>query len=233
MNHNTYVVAAVKPWNIKIYNEKIKHYPGVWRLITEPEQLAEENIKRPRPEYIFFPHWNHIVPDEILAMTNCVCFHETDLPYGRGGSPIQNLIARGHKETMITALKMTSELDAGPVYLKRPLSLEGLAEEIFIRSSHIVAEMIKTIIMETPDPIEQAGEPFLFKRRVPTQSKVPLELDHYEELFDHVRMLDAFDYPRAYIVYGGFKYELSRPSLRTDGIHADVHITKLNGDHDD
>ena len=50
---------------------------------------------------------------------------------------MQNLIAQGHRETVITALKMDNQLDAGSIYMKRPLSLEGLAEEIFIRASHI------------------------------------------------------------------------------------------------
>ena len=46
----------------------------------------------------------------------------TDLPYGRGGSPLQNLIVRGHKHTMISAIKCVKELDAGPIYLKKPLT---------------------------------------------------------------------------------------------------------------
>jgi methionyl-tRNA formyltransferase len=54
------------------------------------------------------------------------------LPYGRGGSPLQNLIDLGHKDTFVSALKMTEELDAGAIYLKKPLSLEGLAEEIYM-----------------------------------------------------------------------------------------------------
>ncbi len=28
----------------------------------------------------------------------CVCFHMTDVPYGRGGSPLQNLIIREPQE---------------------------------------------------------------------------------------------------------------------------------------
>ena len=45
----------------------------------------------------------------------------TDLPYGRGGSPLQNLIARGFLETKISAILVEKQLDAGPVYLKMEL----------------------------------------------------------------------------------------------------------------
>ena len=58
----------------------------------------------------------------------------TDLPYGRGGSPLQNLIIiRGLKTTKITAFKCVAEIDVGPVYLKKTLSLEGNAQDIYFK----------------------------------------------------------------------------------------------------
>lgn len=226
MDNRIYAVATTRPWSIKVYNEIIKKYPGEWSLITEPHELTPNKIRNLSPKYIFFPHWSHIVPDEILNLSTCVCFHGTDLPYGRGGSPFQNLISRGHKETFITALKMVNKLDAGPIYMKHPLSLEGLADEIFIRASLIVAEMIKFIIIENPTPKEQVGEPTFFSRRTPEQSKIPIELNDLFELFDYIRMLDANGYPRAYFNFGVFRCEISRPALRTEEIYADIRITK-------
>jgi len=233
MENENYLVVTIKPWNIKVYNEAIKYYKGKWHLITEPTKLTVDNIKSINPKYIFFPHWSNIVPSEILDTATCVCFHETDLPYGRGGSPLQNLITRGHKETFVTALKMSKELDAGPIYLKKPLSLEGLAEEIFIRTANTVAEMIKIIITENPKPKEQIGKSTLFKRRKPSQSKIPTEKNALVDIFDHIRMLDAEGHPKAFLERDGFKYEISRPSLKTGEIFADVRITKIEGDHND
>jgi len=190
-------------------------------------------INKLKPKFIFFPHWSYIVPEEVLNLVECVCFHESDLPHGRGGSPIQNHIARGHKVTKISALKMSKELDAGPIYLKRTLSLEGLAEEIYIRASKIVAEMILDIISNESVPKDQKGKVAVFTRRKPEQSEVHIELKSLEELFDHIRMLDASEYPRAFIRYGRFKFEISRPALRTTSIEADLRITKcLTGDRE-
>lgn len=227
MENQVYLVATIGPWNIQVYHETIKHYPGKWHLITEPSKLTVSLVKNLSPKYIFFPHWSNVVPNAILNITTCVCFHETDLPYGRGGSPLQNLIASGHRETVVTALKMVEDLDAGPIYLKRPLSLEGLAEEIFIRTSRIIAEMIKVIITENPKPKEQKGAPTIFKRRKPSQSEIPIKISSIVELFDHIRMLDADGYPKAYLEVGNFRYEISRPALRTKAILADVRITKI------
>lgn len=230
MELKNYIVATVRPWNIKVYDEVIRHNPGRWHLITNPDELTLDKLQPINPQYIFFPHWNNIIPDEILNIAECICFHETDVPYGRGGSPVQNLIAHGLRETVVTALKMSKDLDAGPVYLKKPVSLEGLAEEIFIRIANVVAEMIKTILNENPEPQEQVGNPVIFKRRKPSQSIIPKDKNSLSEIFDHIRMLDAEDYPKAFWEFGGFRYEISRPALKTNEILADVRITKILGE---
>ena len=74
----------------------------------------------------------------------------TDLPYGLGGSPLQNLIHRGHTSTMLTALRCSAGLDAGDVYLKQPLSLHGSAEEIFLKADGLIEQMIEHIVIEDP-----------------------------------------------------------------------------------
>jgi len=233
MDNQVFVVATLKPWNIEVYDEVIKHYPGQWHLITEAKDLTVDKIKALAPKYVFFPHWSDLVPSEILDITTCVCFHGTDVPYGRGGSPLQNLIARGHRDTVVSALEMTEELDAGPVFLKRPLSLEGLGEEIFIRAAYVVAEMIKTIISENPKPKEQTGTPTIFERRTADQSQIGADITGLVELFDHIRMLDAESYPRAFLESGCFRFEISRPALKAGEILADVRIVIKEGNGND
>ena len=118
MIKNNYIVATIKEWHIKEFNKYSNSTSANWYLITNKNNLTVKNIRSINPKYIFFPHWSWIVPQEITNNYDCVCFHMTDLPYGRGGSPLQNLIIRGHKTTKITALKMIQELDTGDVYLK-------------------------------------------------------------------------------------------------------------------
>lgn len=223
-----YIVATVKPWNIKAYHDIISHYPGEWTLVTSPDELVRlaRADKAALPDYIFFPHWSHIVSDWFTENTCCVCFHETELPYGRGGSPIQNLIVRNHTETVISAIKMTGELDAGPILLQRPLSLLGTAEEIFIRSSKVVAEMIGEIIKGNYTLTPQQGEITTFKRRKPEQSEITPEITTLADLFDHIRMLDAESYPNAFVKVGKFRLEFSRATLRTGYIQADARIVE-------
>lgn len=220
-----YVVATIRPWNLAVFEEKISRLPGEWRLITSPEELTAPMLATFDPAYVFFPHWSWKIPAEIYRTWPCVVFHETDLPYGRGGSPIQNLIAGGHDSTMVSAIAVTEGLDEGPVYLKRPLSLLGSGEEIFLRAANIIGGMIATIAAERPQPVPQLGEPVAFRRRQPKDSEIDASSGDLDRLFDHIRMLDADGYPPAFLRYGRYVLTFKRASRRTGSLLCDVEIT--------
>jgi len=223
---STYIVAGTKPWNHRAFYEVIRHYPGNWIFVGEKEQLTPSFVKQANPRYIFFLHWSWLVPEEIIDNYECICFHMADVPYGRGGSPLQNLIMRERRHTKLTALRMAHDFDAGPVYLKEDFCLEGNAEEIYIRATHLSAQMIERIIIEQPSPLPQSGEVVVFKRRTPAQSVIP-QFDSLQPLYDFIRMLDAEGYPKAFLVHKGFRYEFSRVALYDGRIVADVIITHL------
>ena len=111
------------------------------------------------------------------------------------------------------------------MYLKEDLSLEGNAEEIYIRASYLSAEMIFHIIDDQPDPQPQVGKAVIFKQRKPQESNIP-ELPDLQALHDFIRMLDAESYPRAFLEHAGFRYEFSRATLYDGKIIADIKITQ-------
>ncbi len=227
-NHN-YVVAGCKPWNARAFDEVISKYPGKWHFISDREQLNLKTLRKVSPRYIFFVHWSWKVSSDILNKYECVCFHMTDVPFGRGGSPLQNLILHRIKTTKLTALRMSEELDTGPVYLKEHLSLEGgTAEEIYVRANNKASEMIRRIISEQPAPVPQSGKVTIFRRRQPRESEIPC-LSNLEELYDFIRMLDAEGYPRAFLEVNGMRFEFSRAALYNGRVVADVTITKIDG----
>ena len=218
-----YVVATTKDWNIKQYHKSVASFDGNWSLITSPEQLTLDFLKDLNPRYIFFPHWSWMVNKEITNRYECVCFHMTDLPYGRGGSPLQNLILKGHKNTLLTALKMTEVLDAGDIYKKVDLDLSGTAEDIYYRVAAKVFELICFIVNNGPRPSEQKGEVTHFKRRTPGESKVPENIN-LNQIYDYIRMLDAPTYPKAFINYGNFKMVFEKAKLSDNKVIANVVI---------
>ena len=150
----------------------------------------------------------------------------TDLPYGRGGSPLQNLLSRDKQETVLSAFLCNENFDAGPIILKKPLSLLGGAEEIYIRMTKLSLEMITVIISNKLQYFEQSKGNFEeFKRKKKSDSEI-IELHDINSIYEKIRMLDANGYPNAFLKIGKIKFEFSRASRKVNHILADVKITK-------
>lgn len=225
MSGHSYIVCTVKPWNLAAYARRTPAMPGTWRLVQSPDELTSALLEKISPRYVFFPHWSWRVPSDLIGRYECICFHMADVPYGRGGSPLQNLVVRGHKATKMTALRMAEELDAGPVYLKRPLSLEGRAEEIFERAADLIYDMIGDIVTRDIVPVPQQGEAVVFSRRTPDESALPQD-ESLARLYDFIRMLDAPTYPKAFIDWGQWRIEFDHARLEQDSVEAHVVIRK-------
>jgi len=224
-----YVVATIKPWNLEAYARYSDELPGNWSLIESPEALTLDALRAINPRYIFFPHWSWKVPDAILNEYECVCFHMADVPYGRGGSPLQNLIVRGHKDTKLSALRMVADLDAGPVYCKHEMSLAGSAQQIYTEMAKLVYTQIRWLISNKPKPQPQTGEIVEFVRRKPEQSVMPKN-GELAALYDHIRMLDANTYPPAIIQWGEWEIKFNNANHVGDVIEASVTISKTPKD---
>ena len=186
-----------------------------WILINKKENFNFKNIKKINPDFIFIPHWSYIIPTKIFSNFECIVFHMTDLPFGRGGSPLQNLIVLGFEETLISAIRVNEAIDSGPIYLKSKMSLNGSAEEIFIRSGNIIFNQIENIIKKRIQPQPQKGIPTYFKRRKESDGDIR-NINDINKLYDTIRMLDADSYPNAFLETKTLKFEFSRASIKAD-----------------
>lgn len=193
--------------------------------LRDREALSRAALDPMAPSYVFFPHWSWRIPADIHTRFSCVVFHMTDVPYGRGGSPLQNLIVRGHRETMLSALHCVEEVDAGPVYLKRPLSLVGTAEEILRRAAAVIEEMIVEIVETRPVPVTQVGPVVTFERRTPADGDLA-PLTEVEQAYDHIRMLDGEGYPSAFLLTPSLRFEFRDARRDQDFVDARVRIWK-------
>lgn len=222
-NGKTYLVAGSRPWSRQVFEETISGFEGNWHFVGDAKDALWGQLDTLKPRYIFFLHWSDKVPRSIWEQHECVCFHMTDVPYGRGGSPLQNLIVRGHKETRMTALRMVEDFDAGPVYDKRPLSLEGRAQDIFLRGNRLSAEMIQELIAQEPTPVPQEGEVEIFKRRKPEDSDLR-NASSVEDAYDYIRMLDADGYPPAFLKTEDLELHFSEAEMENGALTAKVKV---------
>ena len=118
-----YLCCAYRDWSFRLYEKLSKRYKSMI-LLKSPKKLTYRYIKKINPEYIFFPDWSWMIPKEIVENYRCVCFHESNLPKFRGGSPLQNQILRGITKTKTTAFFMKDGLDNGDIILQKNLSLK-------------------------------------------------------------------------------------------------------------
>lgn len=206
-----------------MFAERSKKLPGNWFFADTPEKLKGLLSSDSIPNYIFFIHWRWIVPKTITDKHECVCFHMTDVPFGRGGSPLQNLIVRGYCDTVLTALKMDDGIDSGPVYIKAPLSLEGTAAEIYYRAANLSWDMMLQIIRKKPKPKMQSGPITEFRRRVAADSEIPKSLS-INQIYDYIRMLDAEGYPRAFLSVDDYRLIFENAKLSSGKLTATVTI---------
>lgn len=227
--HPSLLVLSSRPWNGNLIIRLRDRLNCPVESIISPSQLTPEAVASINPQWIFVPHWSHLIPASIWSHWPTVIFHMTDVPYGRGGSPLQNLIQLGHSKTMLTALRCSADVDSGDVYLKQQLDLHGSAEEIFLRADGLIEKMIQRIVREKPVAMPQQGEPVLFARRTAAQSNLSdCSEGELTSWYDKIRMLDAEGYPHAFLEAHGMRLELRRVSRRSDGLHADVRISPIS-----
>ena len=221
-----FILLSDKSWHDDLFVELSARSNESWKRIRFKNEFTVDTLSSFRPEKIFIPHWSYIIPNEIWINFDCVVFHMTDLPFGRGGSPLQNLIVRGFKKTKISAIKVNEGIDTGDIYLKSDLDLSGTAKEIFMRSAPIIQKMISSIIDLQLEPHSQVGEAVQFVRRKPEQSDISA-LCTIGEVYDYIRMLDCEGYPNAFLETSHFKFEFTNCVVRSDNsLEANVRISK-------
>lgn len=222
------IICTHKSWNVENARKFLKETADCLevKILTEKEALTVENLERFSPEYVFFPHWSYIIPAPIYEKYTCVVFHMTDLPFGRGGSPLQNLIVRGFEQTKVSAIRVDAGLDTGPVYMKEDLELSGTAEEILKRTSALIfTRMIPGILEKNPVPKPQEGEVVTFKRRKEEDGRLCKDMEE-KTMYDYIRMLDAEGYPHAYAEFGPYKIRFSQAEYREGKLTAKAEFVR-------
>ncbi len=155
---------------------------------------------------VIYCGWSWKVPSDILEKFLCVGIHPSDLPFYRGGSPLQYQIMDGLTETKCTLMTLSdNKLDAGDIWGKESLSLAGdRMEDIFCnltKSSIVLLERFFADFGKISPIPQNLSEGSIFRRRKPEDSHITenmLRNMSLRQLYDFIRALTD-PYPNAYM----------------------------------
>tara|TARA_R110002033_G_scaffold73643_4_gene125007 strand:- start:59 stop:748 length:690 start_codon:yes stop_codon:yes gene_type:complete len=173
--------------------------------------LIRDYANVPAGDVAFYLSCMRITPSETLARNERnLVVHASDLPKGRGFSPMVWQVLEGTNQIPVTMIYMTEEVDAGEIVLQDTIFLEGheLNDEMRNLLGNKIIEMCLqyTNSPELPEARPQSGESSWYPRRRPNDS----QLDPHQSLaaqFELLRVVDNERYP-AFFDYRGFRYTL-------------------------
>ena len=151
-----------------------------------------------------------VTPDGLKKSKSNIECHPSDLPNGRGFSPIAWEILNNSDQIVFTLFEADEKVDNGKIYFKKSIDLIGteLNNEIKIIQADTTYSMILEYIDNYPHntSYEQEGEETYYPRRTPSDSELDIK-QSIESQFNLFRIVDNDLYP-AYFKYKNRKYVL-------------------------
>jgi len=146
---------------VKLFAEKAE------LTLLDFESLDGENvfetIKKLSPDLLITIAYGGLIPQKILDIPRCesINIHPSLLPLWRGASPIQSAILNGDTKTGISLIRMTPELDAGPIFAVTETSIGpeentlSLSNRLANMSAILMTDNIEDIVNKNIFPNEQ------------------------------------------------------------------------------
>jgi len=137
--------------------------------VVQPERISEpgivERLRKLAPDAIVVVAFGEIIKKEVLDIPRlgCVNAHASLLPRYRGAAPIQWAIARGERETGVTAMMMDQGMDTGPILLQRKVEISpqdtggSLHDRLAPMAAELVVETLHGLESGKVRPLPQDG----------------------------------------------------------------------------
>lgn len=173
--------------------------------------LLQRYLDVPEGAVAFYLGCINIAPPEVVARNKRnLVVHESDLPRGRGFSPLSWQILNGESEIAVCLLEAVAEVDAGPVIYRDRVEFAGheLIDDMRDTIGDITMRLCRRFLAE-PTPVAgeaQKGTPTVFARRRPTDSRLDPEKSIVDQ-FELLRIVDNNKYP-AWFDYRGHRYRI-------------------------
>ena len=203
------VVDNPRSWFVPFAEELKKNLSrfGSVDLLSDSNQISQSN------DVAFLLSCEKKVIPEILRRSRSnIVVHASELPKGKGMSPLTWQILEGKNRIPITLFEAVEAIDAGPVYIIGYVDFIGneLLHEMQNSVGVKIMEMCETFLNDWPqilsNGIAQNGEPSFYKKRTPGDSRLDPQKSLSEQ-FNLLRVVDNDRYP-AFFEWNGRRYNL-------------------------
>lgn len=195
--------------------------PNSW-MVPFASKFAEKLKEKGYESRVFHSH-EEVEKGDLLVLLSCekkftrfemnkynLVVHESNLPLGKGWSPLTHQILEGKNKIPIILLEADKEFDSGDILLKDYIRLNGteLIDEIRIIQAEKTFKLIETFLLDHKNikGIKQSGVETFYPKRSPSDS----ELDKNKSLienFNLLRVVDNHRYP-GYFIFNDVRYRL-------------------------
>lgn len=171
-------------------------------------------------DFLFLVSCTEIVPAEVRErFRHTLVLHGSDLPRGRGMSPVVWQVLEGRTEVTLTLLQAADPYDTGDVWAQRTFAAppDALAAEIDAALFAAEIELMDWALAhcDTASPVPQVGEATYYPRRRPADSRLDPDRSLAEQ-FDVIRVSDPERYP-AFVELRGRRFAVVLRPLDGDG----------------
>jgi methionyl-tRNA formyltransferase len=185
------------------------------QLLSAANEIPENN------DVAFFLSCEKKVAKPTLARSkHNIVVHASDLPQGKGMSPLTWQVLEGKDVIPITLFEAVEEIDAGPIYLKDSIQFRGseLLNEMHALLGAKIIEMCERFVGGYPSTKlhgePQQGDGTAYRRRKPEDSRLDPNKSIAEQ-FNLLRVVDNERYP-AFFELKGRKFILRIEPARND-----------------
>ena len=209
---NAYLLDVILDWEAQGHAVTWKHD------VCEAQPMLDRrpgcSHDEPSTNFCFCLSFSQILPSALRErFEHTLVVHESDLPQGKGWSPLTWQILEGANRIPVTLIEAAARVDSGPIYAKRWLEFQGneLIDELRAGQAEATHQLCRWFVDRYPQNAEQArsqqGEESFYPRRRPADSRLDADKSLTEQ-FELLRVVDNDHYP-AFFELRGNTYRLT------------------------
>jgi len=172
----------------------------------------------PDGDLCFILSYGKLVKENIRSRNkNNLVVHASDLPKGKGWSPLSWQILEGKNKIVVTLFEAEDAVDSGDVYLQDDINLNGneLVAELRKKQAEVTLNLCRDFVRRYPSILQKARQQYGVHTFYAKRTSVDSQLDPNKtiaEQFNLLRIVDNNKYP-AYFDWKGQSYTLKIEKL--------------------